>query len=306
MKKSVLFFTVVFLVFSMNNDVYAQRGGSAQVVEIRLASPLPRNSDWGRGLDRLASDWARVTNNQVRLRVIHDGLEGGETKMLSSLSSNNIQAALLSTAGISEICPAVMALSVPFLIRNDQELDLVLRDVLPVLDNQVNNNYVVITWARSGWVHVFSREVIVTPDDLRRHKLGSSPELRDINTAFRNMGFQTVETDLGDIGTRIANNVINAFYLIPEAIAPLGLHRHLSNMMDLSIAPVMGAVVMNRVTWNRLTANQQRDMVASARRLAGEFEEMMTRVAANAVVSMQRDGLRVNRPTPAQEEMWRT
>jgi hypothetical protein len=47
-------------------------------------------------------------------------------------------------------------------------------------------------------------------------------------------------------------------------------------------------------------------MVASARRLADEFEEMMPRVAANAVVSMKRDGLHVNRPTPAQEEMWRT
>jgi hypothetical protein len=47
-------------------------------------------------------------------------------------------------------------------------------------------------------------------------------------------------------------------------------------------------------------------MVAAARRLADEFEEMMPRVAANAVVSMQRDGLRVNKPTLAQEEMWRT
>jgi TRAP-type C4-dicarboxylate transport system substrate-binding protein len=243
----------------------------------------------------------------VRLRVIHDGLEGGEAKMLSSLSSNNIQAAILSTAGISEICPAVMTLSVPFLIRNDEELDVVLADVLPVLNAQVNRtNFVVLSWAKSGWVHVFSREQIIVPDDLRRHRLGSSPELREINAAFRNMGFQTVEADMGDLGTRIANNVINAFYLIPEAIAPLGLHRYLSHMMDLTIAPVMGAIVMNRVTWNRLSAEQQQALMTATRRLTDEFEATMPRIAANAVTSMQRDGLRVNRPTAAQEEAWRT
>jgi len=308
MKKSITLFTLVFFTFFLTtNEVFSQRGGRAQeVIEVRLASPLPRNSDWGRMLDRLAGEWGRVTNNQVRLRVIHDGVEGTETKMLSSLNSDNVQAAVLTSVGLSEICPSVMTLSVPFLIKNDTELDTVLKDTLPVLENNVNKNFVIISWSKGGWVYVFSKDSVITPDDLRRQKFGSNPEFRDINAVFRTMGFNMVETDYIDIGTKLANNVINSFYLIPEAMAPLGLHRSLSNMLDLPIAPVMGAIVMNRVTWNKLGADKQREILKVTQRLAADFDISMSKTSANAVTAMTRDGLRVNKLNAAQQDLWRT
>jgi len=307
MKRSILLFTLVFFsLFIITNEVFSQRGGRAQeVIEVRLGSPLPRNSDWGRMLDRISAEWARVTDNQVRLRVIHDGLEGSETKMLSSLNADNIQAAVFTSSGLSEICPAVVTLSFPFLIKNNAELDLVLKDIMPVLDDQVNKNFVVISWSKGGWVYIFSKESVITPEDLRRQKFGTSAELRDLNTAFRTMGFNLVESDMVDIGTKLANNVINSFYLIPEAVAPLGLHRNLSNMLDMPIAPVMGAIVMNRVTWNKLGPDRQRDIVRVTQRMAAEFETSMSRTSVNAITAMSREGLKLNRPTAAQQDLWR-
>jgi TRAP-type transport system periplasmic protein len=308
MKKGITLITLVFFsLFFITNEVFSQRGGRAQeVIEVRLASPLPRNSDWGRMLDRIAGEWSRVTDNQVRLRVIHDGLEGGEAKMLSSLNSDNIQAAVFTSSGLSEICPPVMTLSMPFLIKNNTELDAVLKDTLPVLEDQIKKtNFVVISWSKGGWVYVFSKNSVVTPDDLRRQKLGTTTELRDINTVFRTMGFNLVETDFIDLGTKLASNVINSFYLVPEGMAPLGLHRSLSNMLDMPIAPVMGAIVMNRVTWNKLGADKQRNIVNITQRLAAEFEKSMAKTSANAITSMSRDGLKLNKPNSTQQDLWR-
>ena len=308
MKKSAAFFVFVFFsVFFTLNTVFAQRGGRAQeTIEIRLASPLPRNSDWGRALDRIAAEWASATNNEVRVRVIHDGLEGSESKMLSSMNADNIQAALLTSAGLAEICPSVMTLSVPFLISNNAELDMVLREALPVLDNNMNRDFVAVCWSKGGWVNIFSKERVVVPDDLRRQKLGTNPELRDIIVAFRTMGFNVVESDLVDFGTRLANNMINAVYLIPEALAPLGLHRTLTNMLDLPIAPVMGAIIMNRVTWNKLGTDRQQNLVRTTQRMVLEFETTMSRTSSSAIIAMQRDGLRVNRLSQTEQDLWRT
>ncbi|MCL1959900.1 MAG: TRAP transporter substrate-binding protein DctP [Spirochaetes bacterium] len=309
MKKGMTLFTLVFFsLFLITNEVFSQRGGRAQeVIEVRLASPLPRNSDWGRVLDRIAGEWTRVTDNQVRLRVIHDGLEGGEAKMLSSLNSDNIQAAVFTSSGLSEICPPVMTLSIPFFIRNNAELDTVLKDTLPILEEQINKtNFVVISWSKGGWVYVFSKDSVITPDDLRRQRLGTTSELRDINTVFRTMGFNLVETDFIDLGTKLASNVINSFYLVPEGMAPLGLHRSLSNMLDMPIAPVMGAIVMNRVTWNKLGADKQREIIKVTKRLVAEFETSMSKTSANAVTAMSRDGLKLNKPNSAQQDLWRT
>jgi TRAP-type C4-dicarboxylate transport system substrate-binding protein len=297
----------MFLLAFSGISVFAQRGSRAQeTIEIRIASFMPRNSDWGRTLDRIAAEWARVTNNEVRLRVIHDGVEGNEAKMISSLAANNIQAALLTSFGLSQICPAIMTLSVPFLISNDAEFDLVWNEVRPILDSQLSRtNFTAVVWSKGGPVNLFSKDPVFTPDDLRRLRVGTNPDSPELTTVFKSMGFNMVETDVADLGMRLANNMINCIYQTPAAIAPLGLHRNLNHMMDLPIAHFMGAIVMNRATWNRLGPERQQAITQATARIATEFDSAMPRTVANAVNMMSRDGLRVNRPTSAQEAAWR-
>jgi TRAP-type C4-dicarboxylate transport system substrate-binding protein len=303
-KRIILFAFTVFFFFSIGT-AYAQRGSArGDVVNIRIASPLPRSSDWGRALDRLASDWERVTGNQVRAIVSHDGREGTEAKMLSSLSSNAIQVAVFTSAGVAEICPAVMNLSVPFMIKNEAEFDLVLENMLPVLDSRVKSEFVIISWSKGGWVYMFTKEKVLTPDDLRRQRIGTSPDLRDMNTVFRTMGFQLVEADLVTIGTRLASNAVNAIYIIPAAVAPMQLHRSLNHMLEIPIAPIMGAIVMNRVTWNKLSPAHQQELIRTTRRIAAEFDASVSKSEASAIAAMGRDGLSVNMPNQAQQELW--
>lgn len=299
-------FASFFILFAANT-VFAQRGGRSQAIEVRLASPMPRNSDWGRTLDRMASEWAIVTNNEVRLRVLHDGVEGGDAKMLSSLSANNIQAALFTSFGLAEICPSIMTLSVPFMIRNDAELDMVLKSSLPVLEAQINKtNFVVVAWSRSGWVNVFSKDPVFVPDDLRRHKLATNPESSDFNLAFKTMGFHLVEIDMADIGPKLANNMVTACYQSPAAVVPLGLHKNLKYMLSKPLAPYLGALVINRVTWNKMSPDRQRELIKATQRIASDFDALMPKIVDNAVAVMKKDGLTVNNITPAQEEIWRT
>jgi len=68
----------------------------------------------------------------------------------------------------------------------------------------------------------------------------------------------------------------------------------------------MGAIVLNRVTWDRLGSERQRDMMEATRRIAAEFDSTMPGTVANAVAMMRRDGLRVNAPTQRQRELWQT
>jgi TRAP-type C4-dicarboxylate transport system substrate-binding protein len=225
--------------------------------------------------------------------------------MLSSLSSNNIQAALLTSFGLSEIIPEVMNLSVPFNIRNDSELDAVLAEVLPILDDRARQtNFVVVTWSRAGWVNIFSREQVLVPGDLRRMRVSTSAEQENLNAVFRGMGFTLVEAEITEIGTMLANNMINAIYQSPAAVAPLGMHRQLTNMLDMPVAPFLGGIVMNRATWDRLGADRQRAIQDVTRRIAAEFDAAMPRTVSNAVSTMQRDGLRINTPTPQQQAQW--
>ncbi|WP_461246790.1 TRAP transporter substrate-binding protein DctP [Treponema sp. R6D11] len=303
-KRTVIFIFMIFFIFSLG-VVYAQRGSArGDVVNIRFASPLPRSSDWGRALDRLAADWEKVTQNRVRVIVSHDGREGGEGKMLSSLSSNAIQVAVFTSAGVAEICPAVMSLSIPFMIKNEAELDLVLENMLPLIDKRVKNELVVISWSKGGWIYIFTKEKILTPDDLRKQRLATSPDLKDMNAVFRVMGYQLVETDITSTGTKLASNAVNAIYIIPAVVAPMQLYKSLNHMLELPIAPIMGAIVMNRVTWNKLSPTDQQEILKATRKVAAEFDASVVKTEANAIAAMGNDGLSVNRLNQAQHDLW--
>jgi TRAP-type C4-dicarboxylate transport system substrate-binding protein len=303
MKKNIALLILVVFSLLLTIEVFAQN----RPVQVRLASFMPQNSDWGRTLDRMASEWAKATNNRVTVRVIHNGVEGGEAKTLSSMNMNNIQAALFTSFGLLYICPSVMTLSAPFLIRSEPELDLVLKDARPLLDAQVSKtNFVVLAWSKGGWVNIFSKEPVVMPDDLRRLKMASNPDDAKLNAAFKAMGFNLVDAEITDLGQKIASNMINAFYQTPASVAPLGLYKQLNNMMDAPIAPFLGAIVINKVTWNKISAADQGEILRVTQKMTAEFESIMPQKVTDAVNIMQREGLRVNKISPAQEELWRS
>jgi TRAP-type C4-dicarboxylate transport system substrate-binding protein len=181
---------------------------------------------------------------------------------------------------------------------------MVLSDVLSDIESQVRNEFVILAWSKGGWVYLFSREVILTPADLRRQRIGTSPELREMNTVFRTMGFNLVEADFVSVGQRLASNMINTIYVIPSFIAPMQLHRSLNHMLDLPIAAIMGAIVINRVTWNKISPAHQQELLRVTRRMATEFDTSMSRTETNAISAMGRDGLSVNRPNQSQQDLW--
>jgi TRAP-type C4-dicarboxylate transport system substrate-binding protein len=311
MKKTGLKFLIAsFLFLFLITEGFAQRGGRSQgeSLVVKIASPLPQASPWGRTLDRIAGEWSRVTNGQVRLNVRHNGIEGGEGKMLISLSSNTIQAGVFTSFGLSAISPEVITLSAPFLIRNDEELEIVLETLRDDLESRINNtDYFIVAWSKAGFVNVFSKDPVFVPDDLRKQKIATNADATDLNTAFKTMGFQLVETDLVDVGTKLATGNIMAAYQNPAGLAAYQLHNYLKNMLSINIAPILGGIIINQVTWKKigeLNPQYQREILRATRRVAAELDASMQKTTNDAINAMRRGGLKVNQPTPAQEQIW--
>jgi TRAP-type C4-dicarboxylate transport system substrate-binding protein len=305
----IMALAAVLLLTAGNEALFAQRGGRAQdTVVVRIASPLPRESAWGRTLDRIAAEWSRITGGQVRVSVLHGGTEGGEAQMHRSLSSNTVQAAVFTTFGLSQINPSIMTMGAPFLIRDEEELNVVMDEIQPDLEAQFNaGNYFIVAWSRAGFVNFFSREPVLTPDDLRRMRIASNAEAGELNAVFSTMGFNIVETDWVDLGPMLATGQVSALYQNPAGIAAFQLHSHLRNMLTVNIAPVLGGIVINQVTWRRigeLNPRFQQDLITRTRQIAAELDESMHRTIEDALAAMSRDGLIVNQPTPAQEQLW--
>ena len=311
MRKILLLLIVTMIMGAGNAALFAQRGGrTAEVLEVKLASPLPQASPWGRTLERIAAEWNRITGGQVRPNIRHGGVEGSESKMHLSLAGNSIQAAIFTSFGLSAINPSVMTMSALFFIRIDKELDAVMNEVQGDLEARLNSgDYFLLAWSKAGFVNIFSKDPVFAPDDLRRQRIASSPEAEDMNAVFKGMGFQVVDMEWTDVGQKLAAGQVMAAYQQPAGVAAFQLHTILKNMLSINIAPVLGGIVINQVTWRKigeLNPRYQTELLRATRRIAEEFDGTMAKTVNDAIQSMNREGLKINTPTPAQEQQWYT
>jgi TRAP-type C4-dicarboxylate transport system substrate-binding protein len=276
----------------------------APAVEIRLASSLPANSDWGVILDRIAAEWYRISGGEVTLNVAHQRA-GSEEQYLQWLRQNRFQAAVFTSSALNNIAPEIVALSIPFLIRNDDEFDAVLAEVRPILDAKIEEKgYVNLAWAKAGWIKIFSRSRVAVPDDLRRLKVATSPSDKKLSDAFKAMGFQMVGTSFSDIPAFLNSGRVDAVYQSPIAVQATSLYRIANNLLSIDLCPFMGGILMNRQGWESIPERYREPLRAVVRRAGEEFEVSFQRREMEAVAIMRRDGIIYNAISPREEQIW--
>jgi TRAP-type C4-dicarboxylate transport system substrate-binding protein len=203
------------------------------------------------------------------------------------------------------VAPEIMALSIPFLIRNNEEFDAVLAEVRPILDAKIEEKgYKNLSWAKAGWVKIFSRSRISVPDDLRRIKLATSPSDKKFSDAFKAMGFQLVGVSMTDVPLFFNSGRIDAIYQSPILVQTSSLYKMANHLLSISLAPFMGGILMNRQGWESIPERYREPLREIVRRAGMEFEESFYRREAEAVALMRREGVVYNEIGPREEQIW--
>jgi TRAP-type C4-dicarboxylate transport system substrate-binding protein len=293
---------VVFLFCVMPSDfLYGQR---RRKITLNLASSLPRNSPWGRTLDRISAEWSRATNGEVDLHILHQ-YPGSEGDYLMKLRQDKIQAAIFTSIALNSVAPEVMALSIPFLIRDNGELDAVLQEVRPILNSRIEEEgYINMVLVKAGWIKIFSRSPVYTPNDLRRLKVGTNPDEQELVDAFKTMGFQMVRVNMTDVAQRLNSGMIDAIYQSPIAVSAFQLYRIAKHMSTVNMAPFMGGVLTSKHAWARIPPQYQASLLEIVRRAGAEIENSFQRGEEEAIAYMRQNGVTINQASPRQEQEW--
>ncbi|MDR2842796.1 MAG: TRAP transporter substrate-binding protein DctP [Spirochaetaceae bacterium] len=274
-------------------------------VVIKLASIAPEATPWGRALNKMASDWSQATNGEVILRVFHNGVAGNESDVLRLLKLNQIQAAVLTTLGINSIAPEAITLSCPFLIRNDNELDIVLKQLEPDLERSIiSKGFYPISWNKAGWIRFFARNPVRVPADLKKQKLATGQDEPALTNTFKSMGYQMIPLGLNDTIIALNAGSLDAVFQSPIAAAPLQIFGVAKNMSSFKISPFLGAIVMNQAGWNAIPEKYRDKLMQMSKAVGPGLDASITKLEGDAIKTMQANGLNVIDSTPAQMQEW--
>jgi TRAP-type C4-dicarboxylate transport system substrate-binding protein len=301
MKKKFLFLSLlgIFCLF-LPAAVLAQN----RKITIKLVSLVPENTPWGALLNRMGSEWTAATKGEVEL-VIYHNVKYSEADILRQLNMNQIQAAMMSTFGMKIIYPPVMTLSCPFLIRNNDELNLVLEALKPELEKGINGKgYFTLAWSKIGWVRFFSKSPVFVPADLKKQKLGTSETEPELLDAFKAMGYQMVPVAMNQILVSLSGGMIDAVYQSPVNAGGLQIFGLAKNMASIQVAPFLGSIIMNQRSWRAIPEKYRDELIRITRRVEAELDASVQALEAGVIQTMVDYGLVINTVSPEQERIW--
>jgi len=277
----------------------------AKKIKIKLATMAPDGSTWHELLKDLAQSWKEVSNGEVDLRIYAGGIAGDEPVMMKKLGINNYHAALVSSMGLGIIDRSPLLFTIPRMLRTNEELEEAMDIMAPELGRRLEERgYVVLGWTDAGWVKFF----VPTPDasvaGVRKHKLFSTSGDSKGLELWRAGGFNVVPLPAPELVTGLQTNLVNAFDVPPYYALMIQAFRHTDYMVDMKWAPLPGALIMNKKTWDKIPEELRPALMVEADKFSARFREETRKMDVDAVEAMEKRGLTVVTPTPAELKVW--
>jgi TRAP-type C4-dicarboxylate transport system substrate-binding protein len=300
--RSRLSFWVLAALLLAAPPVYAQ-----QAVKIRLATLAPKGSTNHRALQEMGEKWRQAQGAGSTFTIYTDGTQGGEGDVVRRMRVGQLNAALLSAVGLSEIDTGVGALQyVPMLYRNWEEVDYARERVRGTLEKRLlDKGFVVLFWGDAGWVRYFAREPAVRPSDFRKTKMWVWAGNTDQADMLKSMGYQVVPLEVTDILPGLQTGLINslpagAYFALAGQFDTVAKH-----MVDLKWAVLMGGAVVTKKVWDGMSQAGREQLRAAAEQAGLKIRTRARQEDQEAVEAMKKRGLTVHPVTPEVEAEWR-
>jgi TRAP-type C4-dicarboxylate transport system substrate-binding protein len=300
--RSRLSFWVLAALLLAAPPVYAQ-----QAVKIRLATLAPKGSTYHRALQEMGEKWRQAQGAGSTFTIYTDGTQGGEGDVVRRMRVGQLNAALLSAVGLSEIDTGVGALQyVPMLYRNWEEVDYARERVRGTLEKRLlDKGFVVLFWGDAGWVRYFAREPAVRPSDFRKTKMWVWAGNTDQADMLKSMGYQVVPLEVTDILPGLQTGLITslpagAYFALAGQFDTVAKH-----MVDLKWAVLMGGAVVTKKVWDGMSQAGREQLRAAAEQAGLKIRTRARQEDQEAVEAMKKRGLTVHPVTPEVEAEWR-
>ncbi len=276
---------------------------------LRLATLAPKDTSFDKTLRKMGQDWKAGTNGKASLIVYAGGSQGSESELIKKMRINRLHAALLTGIGLSEIDESVAIFQkVPLLYRNFDELEHVMAKMAPVLEERIlGKGFVVLCWIDSGWVRIFSKKPISTPEDMRESKLftwAGDPKQTDL---LKKMGFRPIAIDSTEIVSSLTTGLVDTVPMPPFYALASQTYSTAPYMLDFNYAPITGAIVITKAMWSRFSEEERAAMKAAAMEAGKEMTASGRKESEESIkVMVENWNLKSQKLDDGLREKWQT
>ena len=271
---------------------------------IKLATVVPQGSVWDKNLKQMGEEWKDATGGRVSVTVYGGGSQGDEQTVLRKMRLDALQAAAFTAVGLGSIDSAFNVFDVPFFFDSYDELNYVTDALTPVLRKRIEpKGFMLLNWGHGGWTQVFTKKPVQTVDDLKHVKLWTSAGNDRMVQWFKANGFEPRAMAMTDILTGLTTGMLEGLPTTPLAAMLFQWDRQTPYMLELGLAPIVGASVITTKAWKAIPDADKPKLLAAAAGVEQRLRIEVPKLDADAVAQMTKRGLTVTKPSGPE---WRT
>lgn len=274
---------------------------------IKLATLAPKGTSFHQVLLTMAEQWRSAPSGGVQLTIYPDGTMGGEADMVRRMRVGQIQAAMLTAIGLSEIERSIAGIqNIPMIYRSLDEVDYVREKLMPEFEKRFREKgFVILFSGDAGWVRFFAPRRAETPDDFKKMKMFAWSGDNVALDLWRKSGFQPVPLEFTDILTGLQTGMIESVTSTPSYALAGQFYTKTTYMLDLKWAPLLGATVITTAAWDALPNDTRAELMKSAAEAGVQIKARSRQENEESVEAMRKRGLNVIAVTPETEAIWR-
>jgi TRAP-type transport system periplasmic protein len=273
---------------------------AAELLTIKFATVAPEGSTWMNCMKELDKTIREKTQGQIAFRVYAGGVAGDELDALRKIRIGQLQSAAFSGVGFGQILPAVRVLDLPFLFRNDKEIDLVHKEMEGFFAEQFRQkDFELLSWAEVGNVHLFSQEPIRKVGDLAKLKVWTWSGDPIAKETFSAMGTNPIPLAITDVTTALNTGMIDTVYAPPLGAIALQWNLYVKYMTSLPLAHSTGAVLVSKNFVQKIPAEHFKIIKDEFHRSMERLTLELRKQTEESVALLEKGGIKI---IPAPEE----
>ncbi|HTY36125.1 MAG TPA: TRAP transporter substrate-binding protein DctP [Bacteroidota bacterium] len=266
----------------------------AQQYTIKFATIAPEGSTWMNVMKEYDAAIRKESGGRMGFKIYATGVQGDEKTVLRKIRVGQLHSGGFTGVGMGEIAPKVRILDSPFLVRSDDEMDMLYKEFGSDFEQAFEEGgYVLLGWAEVGFVHVFTSSPIRKRDDLKGIKMWTWEGDPIAETAFRTLGINPIPLSVTDVNTSLQTGLIDAFYTTPYAAIALQWYTRVKYMIDVPLADASGAVLISKKYYDQLPKDLQEILLRNGRSYISKLTQMSRKDNKDALVELTKRGITI-------------
>ena len=189
--------------------------GSAEYT-INFGTAAPEGTPWADQLKQIKQRIEKESGGRIQVRLFLSSVMGGEVEMVQDIiEGGRLQAGGFSTAAVAAGAnvPELQLPELPFLFRNDKEVDHVMDTVLyePMKKKMKRRGLTLAYWAENGWRSFYTKNSDATTiDNLKAHKMRVQ-ESEVHKAMYKALGVQAVALPTTEVLDGLNRGTVDGF-----------------------------------------------------------------------------------------------